>query len=91
LAFKDGSVFLMPTRILTSLEEVATVEGSTTLTYPRVLQLRVASRGIDAGVLQRFGLPSLPLPNKAAPGTWRGSVRLREGEWAPDVPGKQLK
>ncbi|MEI9813462.1 MAG: hypothetical protein WDO18_12830 [Acidobacteriota bacterium] len=91
LAFKEGAVSLTPTKIAAGSEGVANVEGSTTLTYPRTLELRVTSRGIDAQVMKTFGLPPLPLPGGATTGTWRGVVRLRDGEWVGDTPVKLPK
>lgn len=94
LAFRNEAVVLTPTAITmkpAGIAQIAQVEGSATLTYPHTLDLRITSRGINAHATQSFGLPPLPLANGAAEGIWRGAVRLREGEWTSDVPGKQLK
>jgi hypothetical protein len=91
LAFRNEAVILTPTAIAMKPVGVAQVDGSARLTYPHTLDLRVTSRGINARATQSFGLPPLPLANGASEGMWRGSVRLREGAWVPEIPGKQSK
>ncbi len=91
LAFRDEAVFLTPTSLALKPNGTAQIEGSARLTYPHTLDLRITSRGINAHATQAFGLPALPLPVGVKEGTWRGAVRLRDGEWVPDSPSKQAK
>lgn len=83
LAFKNEAVFLTPTMVSMKPAGSAQVVGSTTLTYPRTLELHITSRGINARAMQAFGLPALPLPGGAVDATWRGAVHLRDGAWVP--------
>jgi hypothetical protein len=91
LAFRNETVFLTPTLIAMKSSGTAQVEGSAKLTYPHTLELRITSRGINTQATQAFGLPPLPMPIGVKEGTWHGTVRLHDGEWNADIPGKQPK